>query len=167
MRDLISRLIAFTQHLDLLVTQETLWVIVFVSIAISAAISGYCIAMKVDTAPKISEDPNFWSLLSQTVIQWLSLYATILPVLRKDVDRRTVWFPICLCFSAIASLAAPIVYPFSWQGALLLTYLSAAMSLIVSVFLAGNIEHMAAENDLPKSRTSERRSRRERLRDER
>ncbi len=161
MLELFDNSISRIQRINPLVTQDTLWVITFIFITVSGVISGYSIALKAETAPKMSDDPNFWSLLSQIVTQWLSLYSSILPVLRKDVERRTIWFPLCLGISAAASLVAPIIYPFTWQGASMLTYLSAATSLIVSVFLTGDIEYTASERELPRNRRSERRWRRE------
>lgn len=113
MLELFDNSISRIQRINPLVTQDTLWVITFIFITVSGVISGYSIALKAETAPKMSDDPNFWSLLSQIVTQWLSLYSSILPVLRKDVERRTIWFPLCLGISAAASLVAPIIYPFT------------------------------------------------------
>ena len=69
MLELFDNSISRIRRTDPLVAQDTLWVIKFIFITVSGVISGYSIALKAETAPKMSDDPNFWSLLSQTMTQ--------------------------------------------------------------------------------------------------
>lgn len=71
------------------------------------------------SSPAVSQasnyDDNFFALLSQLPLQWLSLYATLVPLVRdKAAVLHKRAFGLIIAASALASLLAPCVYGVSW-----------------------------------------------------
>lgn len=88
-----------------------------------------------------SRDDGFWALLSQAFLQLLSVYATLVPLLRdRAVSLRSGLFCTLLAASAVAAVAAPVLYGASWRASGLASFVSAFASLMGVVMLAGGVQ---------------------------
>ena len=87
-------------------------------------------------------DSNFYTSLSQTIITILSNYTAIIPVLydkstyginrRPPIKAPNLWWTIIIV-STISAVIASAVYPYEGKGALILSWLPAALAVIAAL----------------------------------
>jgi asparagine N-glycosylation enzyme membrane subunit Stt3 len=137
------------------ISQSTLWTLTLIFTACSGLMLGLAISQSrppacVPNSTSLSSDDGFWSLLSQLLLQLLSLYSTVIPLLRDGtLPVRRIWFSAAVSVSAIMNILALVLYAFSWKGSELLGYISGVSALVAGVHLAGMIEGVM---QLPKAK---------------
>jgi len=88
-----------------------------------------------------SRDDGFYELISQLLLQLLSLYCTLIPLARdKAIQLRTWWFGLTLTGSAVAAVVAPATYGWSWRASMIASFMSTFAALMASVQLAGGVQ---------------------------
>ena len=96
-----------------------------------------------------TRDDGFYALLSQVLLQWLSLYCTLIPLARdKAAVLRGGSSGLALGGSAVASIVAPATYGASWQASMVANFISGFMALMASVQLAGGMQRHQRGLDL-------------------
>lgn len=132
--------------------QSTLW-----TMAVAIGVISGCIVTSaiMQTRPPAcvpsygQTDDGALSLIAQVLVQLLSLYATLLPILRDNrLPVRSFWFFTMLGLSAIATTLSPVVYAKSWQASTLLSYFAAMFGMMSTAQLAGSVEDISAVHDL-------------------
>ena len=97
-----------------------------------------------------SRDDGFWTLLSQVFLQLLSIFTTLMPLVRdKAVSLRRGLFATSLAVSALAAISSPVLYGFSWQASVLVSFASAFASLMGAVQLAGGVRKYKRKLEFP------------------
>ena len=104
-----------------------------------------------------SRDDSFWTLLSQLFIQLLSLYCTVVPLVRdRGLTVRRFWFFVALGVSAATAVVAPVLYEFSWQASALASYVSGVTALMASAQLTGGLQQVMLGTNLGRRGTENR-----------
>ena len=132
------------------IDQTTLWALSILFTAISGVFLGMSVT-KSRPAESLYDD-EFWALLCQLCLQILSVYSTIVPVLRdQKLPLRRFWFYFASAASLLTSVLAPIIYVFNWRGSVLASYISGVAALVTSTQLAGAIQEKRETNsELPR-----------------
>lgn len=152
--------------LDDLISQPVLWCLVALYIPAGAAVLGLsfsannsptrCENGKLNAQSKLSADPNFLSLLWQTILQLLASYCSLVPVLRdrrkrikakmqrSKVVHDSVFYG-AVAVSVVAAIMAPILYTKLDCGSNVsssnaLNFVSTITALIAASQLAARIE---------------------------
>ena len=142
------------------IDQSTLWFFSLLFTGISGLMIGFAIMQPrpPECVPASdSRDDNFWALLSQLFIQLLSLYCTIVPLIRdRSLPVRRFWFSVTLGVSAATTVVAPVVYGYSWKASALASYVSGVAALMASAQLAGGVQQVVVRMDLGHRRAANR-----------
>ena len=134
--------------------QSTVQSLTFLAAILSAIMIGFSV---MQTRPHECEtqagsfDDGFWALLSQLFAQAMSLYCTIIPILRdRDMMMPASWFWASTGVSLVTSVLAPVLYAFgiSWRATALVNYASGATALLASLLLAKGVERVFLRNNL-------------------
>jgi hypothetical protein len=111
--------------------------VLFIGIALSTPRPPNCRP----TVASVVSDDGFWVFLSQLPLAILTIYCSVVPLLRHDD------FPVSKSkFLGAAGLSvamcalAPILYAWSWEASTACSYLAGVAALFTSVQLAGGIE---------------------------
>jgi hypothetical protein len=135
--------------------QSSLWAMSILFTALSGVMMGFALVQTRPPAciPRASDyDDGFWVLLSQLCLQLLSLYVTVVPLLRNyNFPVRRFWFGIAVGTSLIMEVLSLALYGVSWKVSAISTYVAAVASLITDALLTGAIHHMMHEPNLGRS----------------
>ncbi|KAH9221255.1 hypothetical protein DL95DRAFT_15957 [Leptodontidium sp. 2 PMI_412] len=89
----------------------------------------------------ISNDDNFFSNISQTILSLSSLYCATIPFLRsREVPLNLFWFRVCLLFSAATGVASVVMYAFQWQSSLTLSFLCSVFQVFATLQLIEGLD---------------------------
>ena len=81
-------------------------------------------------------DEDFFTLLSDTILQLFSLYILLLPFLRgQEPHIRGIWFCLSIGVSVVFSVVSCIVYAFSWHATAILRFGGTLASMIAALLL--------------------------------
>ena len=134
--------------------QSTVQSLTFLAAILGAIMIGFSV---MQTRPRECEtqagsfDDGFWALLSQLFTQAMSLYCTIIPILRdRDMMMPASWFWASIGVSLVTSVLAPVFYALgiSWRATALVNYASGATGLLASLLLAKGVERVFLRNNL-------------------
>ncbi|PVH83274.1 hypothetical protein DL98DRAFT_652484 [Cadophora sp. DSE1049] len=112
-------------------------------IVISAILFGVAITRSPppDCVVPISNDENFFSNISQTILSLSSLYCTLIPLLRnREVPLNLFWFRTCLSFSAATGVASVATYTFQWQSSLAFGFLCSVFQVFATLQLIEGLD---------------------------
>ena len=90
-------------------------------------------------------DDGFWTLVSQLFTQTMSIYCTMIPILRdRDMMVSGSWFWASSGISFVTSMMAPVLYAsgISWKVTTLINYTSGVTALLASLLLAKGVERV-------------------------
>jgi magnesium-transporting ATPase (P-type) len=140
------------REVDEILSQPILWFLVVIFIAASCSILGFSIALiyRPNNESGFTNDPDFFSVLGNVFLTCLSVYCTLVPVLRDQVQgRREIKVRVALFYASvavvlIASILTPILYArlASQQAKVassILGVISGTFQATVSAQLAGGI----------------------------
>ena len=138
--------------LAFLLDQTTHWILALICTSISGLLIGLSITQSRPPTcnPQAgSFDDGFWTQMSQVVLQLLSLYCTVVPLMRdRHLPVRPFWFCTALVVSAVTAVLEPVVYGFSWRANALVGYVSEVAALVASAQLAGGVQQAGLGIDL-------------------
>ncbi|MCJ1328867.1 hypothetical protein MMC10_005544 [Thelotrema lepadinum] len=146
--------LSFRAPLVFCLRQSTVQSLTFLAAILGALMIGFSV---MQTRPSECEtqagsfDDGFWALLSQLFTQAMSLYCTIIPILRdRDMMMPASWFWASTGISLVTSVLAPILYALgiSWRATALVNYASGATALLASLLLAKGVERVFLRNNL-------------------
>ncbi|KAI0450434.1 hypothetical protein F5B21DRAFT_490842 [Xylaria acuta] len=137
-----------SKALDFFLSQSTLWALVVIFTAANGSMVGLGATQSrasecVPDASSLLKNDGFWALLGQLFVSLLSLYCTLVPILRhraRTIAVQQFWFYLMIGLSAAASIAALIVYGYSWQASLVLSNVAGLSALVPAAQLAGGIK---------------------------
>ncbi|KAH7175373.1 hypothetical protein EDB81DRAFT_3042 [Dactylonectria macrodidyma] len=128
-----------------MVKQSTLWTVSLTLAAVSGifigiAVSKHRAAVCRSTPDTLLSDDGFWTLLSQLVLNSLTIYCSVIPLLRDgDLSVRKAYFFGTAGISVAMSGLALVLYGFSWEVSTLFSYVASVAALMTGVQLAGGI----------------------------
>lgn len=127
-----------------------LWFLVVVFVCLSGALFGIAIVKHEDSAAV--EEARF-TLLSQTFLQLLANYCTLVPILAYNIKRKRLSvnhyvFYFSTLASILTAIAAPIVFvqvPTSYASSIL-NFISNMLSIVTATQLAGGVIELGGRN---------------------
>ncbi|KAI5917327.1 hypothetical protein F4810DRAFT_716550 [Camillea tinctor] len=136
-----------------MLSQQTLWALVVVAIAISSVLLGYAVALNIKSPFQRSScdnrnDPAFWQGLGQILLRVLLVICLFVAVLRDreekiKVNGRLIFY-VAIAVSVVSEILALVLYGVicgsdGWLAMLLLQWAAGVGAVAAAAQLAGAI----------------------------
>lgn len=131
-----------------MVQQHTLWALSLTLTALSGVMVSISVSQNRPTAyiPSVHSlrgDVSFWVQLSQLCLQLLSIYCTLVPLLRDgDFPVRKLRSSASIGVAIIMGILTPGLYVFSWKASSVAGYIGSVAAVIALVQLVGGMENV-------------------------